>query len=219
MVIKLYGHPRSVCTTRVAIVLYQKEIPYELITIDFANAEHKSPAFKEKQPFGQIPYLEDNGFIVFESRAICRYLAMKYKDQGPRLLPDFNNLHATALFEQALSIEVANFDAYAMPAVLENVIKKMRGQTPNPEVFNALIEELDAKLKGYEVILSKQKYLAGNEITLADLNHLPYGALLLVAGSDILSKQGPNFSRWWNELLALDSWKAVSQGVPEKSNF
>jgi glutathione S-transferase len=42
------------------------------------QGEHKSPAFLEKQPFGQVPYLDDDGFILFESRAMARYIAMKY---------------------------------------------------------------------------------------------------------------------------------------------
>ncbi|KAF9259398.1 glutathione S-transferase [Marasmius fiardii PR-910] len=198
------------------------KIPYELITIDLSKGEQKVPSFIEKQPFGQVPYLDDNGFIVFESRAICRYLAMKYKDQGPNLLPDFNDLESTALFEQAVSIEGSNFDAFAYPAVAEMVFKPRRGITPNPATFQSLVEQLDAKLKGYEYILGKQKYLGGNQLTVADLYHLPYGSMLAVAGSDVITREGrPNFTRWWNELTSRESWKAISgpQGVPVKNDF
>ena len=57
MVLKLYGSPLSSCTRRVAIVLKEKEVPYELITINFAKGEHKSVEYREKQPFGQVPYI------------------------------------------------------------------------------------------------------------------------------------------------------------------
>jgi glutathione S-transferase len=57
MVLKLYGHPVSTCTKRVATVFHEKNIPFEFYTVDFAKAEHKSPEYKTKQPFGQIPYL------------------------------------------------------------------------------------------------------------------------------------------------------------------
>lgn len=64
---------------------------------------------------------DDDGFILFDSRAIIRYLAEKYPDQGTRLIPQ--GLKERALFEQAAAIEMANFDAYAHPIVFEAVWK------------------------------------------------------------------------------------------------
>jgi len=57
MVLKLFGSAMSTCTRRVGIVLHEKQIPFEFHSIDFAKAEHKSPEYIEKQPFGQVPYL------------------------------------------------------------------------------------------------------------------------------------------------------------------
>lgn len=60
---------------------------------------------------------DDDGFVLYESRAICRYLAEKYADQGtPNLIP--TELKAKALFEQAASIEYANFNPYAFTVFL-----------------------------------------------------------------------------------------------------
>ena len=81
MVVKLYGHPISTTTQRVLLILTELAVPYELIQIRFHELEHKSPAHREHHPFGQVPYIVDSdnaGFEVFESRAICRYLALKY---------------------------------------------------------------------------------------------------------------------------------------------
>jgi glutathione S-transferase len=50
---------------------------------------------------------DDDGFILYESRAICRYLAEKYPNQGSPILPA--GLKERALMEQALSVELANF--------------------------------------------------------------------------------------------------------------
>ena len=123
MVLKLVGSPLSTCTRRVAVVLREKNVPYELVAIDFATAEHKSPEFLAKQPFGQVPYLDDDGFILFESRAICRYIALKYKDQGISLIPDPSDIKKTALFEQAVSIECSNFDPPVTGVLTEKFFK------------------------------------------------------------------------------------------------
>ncbi|EEB87612.1 hypothetical protein MPER_14987, partial [Moniliophthora perniciosa FA553] len=84
----------------------------------------------------------------------------------------------------------------------------------NQSSFEAAISELSNRLDGYEVILGRQRYLAGNELTMADLFHLPYGAWLTQAGSDILTTQGPHVARWWNEISSLESWKGVQEMVP-----
>ena len=122
MVLKLYGNPHSTCTQRVLTVLHELSIPHELVVIDFAKGEHKAPAFLAVQPFGQVPYIDDDGFKLFESRAIARYLALKYGGVGT-LIPSPSDVRKTALFEQAASIELTNFDPAAFGLAFENVIK------------------------------------------------------------------------------------------------
>jgi glutathione S-transferase len=57
MVFKLYGAAFSTCTKRVAIVLHEKNVPFQFPHIDFATGQHKSPEFLNYQPFGQVPYI------------------------------------------------------------------------------------------------------------------------------------------------------------------
>jgi glutathione S-transferase len=124
MVLKLYGVARSLPCLRVVLILKEKNVPFELINVDVQNAQHKTPEYLQKQPFGQIPYIDDDGFILYESRAICRYIALKYREQGTPLIPDVNDLKATALFEQAVSIEQNNFDPSAMGMAYEKLYER-----------------------------------------------------------------------------------------------
>lgn len=124
MVFKIHGAAFSTCTRRVALVLREFNIPYELVSVNFATAEHKSEEFRKHQPFGQVPYIvDDDGFELFESRAIGRYIAAKYRGQGPALLPDGSDPKKLAKFEQAASIELANFDPYVTGIAYEKVFK------------------------------------------------------------------------------------------------
>jgi len=64
---------------------------------------------------------DDDGFILYESRAICHYIASKYSDQGTPLLP--TELKANTLSHQAASIEAFHFDGSAVAAVVERMYK------------------------------------------------------------------------------------------------
>jgi glutathione S-transferase len=57
MVLKLYGYSASTCTRRVGVVLKEKNVPFEFISVDLMKGEHKQPEYLKKQPFGVIPYI------------------------------------------------------------------------------------------------------------------------------------------------------------------
>ncbi|EMD32727.1 hypothetical protein CERSUDRAFT_161212 [Gelatoporia subvermispora B] len=214
MVLKLHGSPMSTCTRRVATVLKEKNVPYELVTVDMASREHKSAAYLETNPFGQVPYIDDDGFVLFESRAIARYIAAKYAGQGTPLLPPPGDLLKLGKFEQAASIELSQFDPSTSGLAMENVFKKRFGLETDQKAVEQYKATLSGKLDAYEKILSKSKYLAGDEITLADLFHLPYGSMLKVQGYDYLEDESrPNVVRWWKDITSRASWQAVKDGA------
>ncbi|KAG6331147.1 hypothetical protein ID866_7946 [Astraeus odoratus] len=212
MVLKLHGHAIAPLVRLVAAVCREKDIPYELVNVAVYKGEHKTPAFKEFQPFGQVPYIDDDGFILYESRAICRYLAKKYADQGtPGLIP--KDAAGEALFEQAASIEQFNFHPFAAGITAEKVIKKHQGLETDEAKVKFLLDTLNAKLDAYEVILGKSAYLAGEDITLADLFHLPYGTVVIEElGYNILENR-PNVARWWKAVSSRPAWQAVKRGA------
>jgi glutathione S-transferase len=218
MAITLYASPVSTCSKRVAQILHEKKVPFTFVPIDLGKGDHKKPEFLAKQPFGQVPYLDDDGFTVFESRAIARYIAAKFADQGTPLIP--TNLQAIAKFEQAASIETSNFDAYASRAVFEGVFKKHIVGAANEEGAKDWVNQLSPKLDVYEKLLSKQKYLAGDELTLIDLFHLPYGSMLPLLGHDSLDNPArPHVAKWFKELQERPSWLAVKDGIKSVESY
>ncbi|RZC93540.1 hypothetical protein C5167_007353 [Papaver somniferum] len=65
MALKLYGFPMSSPTACVMTCLAEKEVEYELVNVDLSKGEHKFPAYLAKNPFGQIPVLEDGSVTLF----------------------------------------------------------------------------------------------------------------------------------------------------------
>ncbi|KZP22411.1 glutathione S-transferase, partial [Athelia psychrophila] len=211
MALKLHGSPYSTATKRVAIVLLEKHVPFEFIDIDLVKGEHKAPDFVAKQPFGLVPFIDDEGFILYESRAIGRYIATKYASQGLALIPT-SDLKTAALFDQAVFSEVANFEGPAQALCYEKWFKSMIGQEADETVVAENKATLEGTLDVYEIVLSKHAYIAGNELTLADLFHLPCGARVKGIFPELFSSR-PNVAKWLEALERRPSWQAVKDGI------
>ncbi|CAM4797011.1 unnamed protein product [Rotaria magnacalcarata] len=207
-VIVVYGMTVSMATQRVLVALTEKGLDYELKVVNLMNGEHLTPNYLEKHPFGTIPTLVDSdGFMIYDSRAICRYLEKKYKAHGTELIP--KGIKALGLLEQGVAIESSNFDSLATRIVGEKVMKKMRGGEPDMNKVAQLRGQLSEVLGVYEKILSKQSYIGGEIFTLADLFHLPYGAMLVKCGENELFESRPHVKQWWNKISNRSAWKSV----------
>ncbi|TEB33523.1 glutathione S-transferase [Coprinellus micaceus] len=213
MVLQLYAAPLSTASLRVAQVLHEKKVPFEFHSIDLGKKEQKAEGYLEKQPFGQVPYIDDDGFILYESRAIARYIALKYPDQGTPLVPSPTNVQAWALFEQAASNEYANFEPFAKQIVFEKLFKARVGQTPNEDIVKVASEQLGAKLDVYEKLLANQPYLTGANVSLADLSHIPFATRLYLAGAGDLIDSRPNVAKWYKSLVERESWNVIKNGI------
>ncbi|DAA78511.1 TPA_exp: putative Glutathione S-transferase [Trichophyton benhamiae CBS 112371] len=206
MVLKLYGFSPSTNTQRVVLVLNELKVPFEYVTVDLSKGEHKGEDYMKIQPFGCVPCIDDDGFVLYESRAICHYIIAKYATQGTELVP--TELKANALYAQGLSLEVGSFEAAAAPFVYEKLFKPYQGLSPDEHSVKLYESNLMNCLDGYERILSKQKYIGGNVLTLADLYHLPYLTLLPKVGFNAIDDK-PAVSRWAKEILARPSWQSL----------
>ncbi|KAJ6563095.1 glutathione S-transferase [Mycena vulgaris] len=189
MVLKLYSAPRATAGKGlVALVLAEKQIPFELVVVD----------------------MDDDGFILYESRAICRYLAEKYAGQGTPLLPAPTDLKAKARFEQAASIEFANFYPPVLKVVRETFLNRVSGRPTNAAVVAEGLDQISTKLDVYEVILGKQKFLGGN------VRPIPTRCYhsLSVSLSLTSAQERPNVARWWKELISRPAWvKLQADGI------
>lgn len=208
-IVKVYGLAMSTCTRRVLAVLEEKNVPYELVVVDLMKGEHKQPDFIAKQPFGQIPVLEDGDVRIFESRAIARYIVNKWGSQGTDLVGKDDK--AKAATDAWVEVESNHFHGPASTIVFEKMFKGAFGAGPADEALVAAeVEKLNKVLDVYESILSKQPYLAGQEFSLADLSHLPYSEYLHKVGITEPFEKRPAVQAWWQRISARPSWKKLT---------
>jgi glutathione S-transferase len=78
--IQLYYSPGSANLTP-HMLLEEIGVPFELVLVDRANASHKTPEYLKLNPNGQIPVLVDGDFVLYETAAICLYLADRFPEK------------------------------------------------------------------------------------------------------------------------------------------
>jgi len=206
MVLKVYGVAMSTCTRRVLATLEELGLAYELVPLDFFKGEHKQPEHLARQPFGKIPVLEDDGKLIYESRAIQRYLAHKF-DKDHKLVPKDD--YAYGLYQQFTFVESGEYDSQISPLVYELVFKKFRQLETDQARVATLKEGLGKVVEILDAHLAKHKYFAGDQFTLADIAFLPYTQYLVDSGSGDVLLSKPNFAAYWQRISSRPSWQKV----------
>jgi glutathione S-transferase len=203
---KIYGSAMSTCTRRVLATLAEKQASYELVELDFRKGEHKTPAHLARQPFGQMPALEDNGFTLFESRAMMRYIDEAVT--GHPLTP--REPKVRALMEQWISVENDDYNPAISTIVAQEMFVPMMGGKTDP----AKVEEAKMKLKSVVAVLDKHlakgPHFVGDQFTLADITYLPYTEYAMnTSAKDILLGHA-GFAAWWTRVSERASWRKVT---------
>jgi glutathione S-transferase len=201
--VKLYGNPMSTCTRKVLMTLAETNTPFEFESVDLGTGAHKKEPHLSRQPFGQIPAIDDDGFAFFESRAICRYINEKV---GGKLIP--KDIKARALMEEWISIETSNFTPHAMKFIYHHAFHRAQ----EPAVLEAATKSLDTAFGVMEKQLTKNTFLAGDEFTIADICFMPY--LEYAMGTPVKDQMSkfPHVTAWWNRISERPTWhKAVGR--------
>ncbi|HEY1958328.1 MAG TPA: glutathione S-transferase N-terminal domain-containing protein [Polyangiaceae bacterium] len=196
--IKLYGNPASTCTRKVLMTLGETETPFEMNVVDFSKGEHKQEPHTRRQPFGRIPAIEDDGFELFESRAIMRYIAEK---TGSSLLP--RDLRARARVEQWISVETSEFSIHAMKFIYEHVFKRPQA----PAVLEAAGNALTTTAAVLDKHLAGSQFIVGGDFTLADVAFMPYVEYAMMTPAKEIFAKHASFTKWWNAISARPTWR------------
>jgi glutathione S-transferase len=179
------------------MTLNETKTPFEFVLVDFAKGEHKQPAHLARQPFGQVPALNDEGFALYESRAMARYIDEK---SGGSLTP--KGLRARAVMEQWISVETSNFAPHAMKFIYHSVFKREQ----SPEVLKAAGAALDTAYATLELQLTAQPFLAGEALSLADICFAPYLEYLTLSPAAGKLAEHPHVAAWWAQISGREAW-------------
>nr|QEP99756.1 glutathione S-transferase delta 2 [Glyphodes pyloalis]QGZ00471.1 glutathione S-transferase delta2 [Glyphodes pyloalis]QIJ96706.1 glutathione S-transferase delta 2 [Glyphodes pyloalis] len=185
MGLDLYYVPGSPPCRSVLLTARALNLNLNLKLVDLHGGEHMKPEYLKINPQHTVPALVDDGFAVWESRAIITYLANKY-GKGKGLYPE--DPKARAQVDQLLFYNIgslyARFSDYFYPQLF--------GGAPADQ---AKLEKLEDALKVVNTLLEGKQYLTGNTLTIADLDYL--AAISTFEATDVNFLKYPNIKRWY----------------------
>jgi glutathione S-transferase len=203
----VHSIPGSPFGRAVLATLEEKRASYCLSPV--ALGTFRSEPHVSRHPFGRVPVLEHDRFMLYETQAILRYLDRVLPT--PRLTPD--DAMAAARMDQAMNIN----DWYLFQGV-NNVIgfhrvigPRLMGLTPDEGAIAAAMPKAHAVCNELSRLLGVQTYFAGESVTLADL--------LLAPQLDFLAQTpewahlctgNRNIVDWFERMNARDSLKATT---------
>jgi glutathione S-transferase len=203
---KVYGYPLSTCTRKVLTVLAEKKYTAEFIPIDILKGEQKQPSYLSRHPFGVVPVLEDNGFSLYESRAIIRYLDDKLG--GTKLTPQ--GREDKARMDQWISVEQSYFSGPALQMIKQLYFAPAAGGKPDTTIVAEARPRVERALEVADKALTTHDYLAGT-FSLADITWMPYVEYLFASKVGDLVTNRKYLSAWWNRVSERPSWREVSR--------
>jgi glutathione S-transferase len=183
--IRLYRHPLSGHAHRVELFLSLLGLPVDLIDVDLKSGAHKKLEFLAKNPFGQVPVIEDGAITLSDSNAILVYLATRYGDAS--WLP--RDAEGAAAVQRYLSLAAGEI---ARGPALARVINVF-GLPLDRDAAQAVAKQLFAVLNEQ---LATRMFLAGSHPTIADvadysyIAHAPEGGISLADYGNIRSWLG-----------------------------
>lgn len=204
---KLYGHPFSSCTRKVMITLHEKNIQYDFVLVDLMKGEQKSAANMARNPYGVVPTLEDNGIMMYESRAICRYLDAKF--QNSNLTP--KSLEARAKMEQWMHVEHSYLEPAFSKLFVQKVLNPMRGAQVDLGQLAEGKEEIHFTFNLLNNHLRSHVNFAGEEFSLADVYMMPNLMHLENAKETGILESYPHLKAWAARVMERPSWKQFSK--------
>ena len=193
----IYGADLSPPSCKVRFAANALGMAYEYRKVDLINGENTSEAFLKLNPAGKVPVIEDDGFVLFESNAIIKYLATK--SESP-LYPA--GTRQRAVIDQWIDF-VSHHVATAMNRVLFNrVFAPFLKMEVDERSLSEGLSFLDRFLPVVDNPLKERRYLAGGELTLADLNLL--SALDPAEVAQVALSGYLNITRWRQDLMGRD---------------
>ena len=211
MSLVLHGYRYSVYLRIARLVLAEKGVGYERVEVN-PFASDIPAAYLALHPFGRVPTLVHDGFALYETAAITRYIDRAFA--GPALQP--GSPKALARMDQIVAI-VDSYGYWPMVRQVfsQGVFRRRTGQPTDPAEVARGLAAAAKVLAALEALAADAEFLVGPDLSLADLHLGAMVATFVQAPEgDALLKQQVRLAGWWARLAGRPTFAATDPGLP-----
>jgi glutathione S-transferase len=208
MTVRIFGPNYSTYVRTVRLTLEEKGVPYELIEVDVLKGQHKEGDYLSRQPFARVPAFEHDGFALYETAAVTAYIDRTFG--GQRLTPD--DPKCEARMRQIIGI----IDAYGYPAFItrlfiQRAVMPMQGGSADETIIQNALPQARLVMGEIERLRGSGPWLAGHDLSLADLHLAPIVAYLTMIpeGTELLNTHKP-LQAWWQHMSERPSMQKTA---------
>ncbi|MCX7313221.1 MAG: glutathione S-transferase family protein [Alphaproteobacteria bacterium] len=205
--LKIWGRNTSSNVQKVIWALAEMKLPFERIDVGGAFGKTKDPAYLAMNPNSLVPTLEEeDGFTMWESNSICRYLAAKH--QSRTLEPAIPQTRARAQMWMDWQLSVM---APAITPVFWQLIRTPADKRDANAVETGKEKTITAA-KMMDAQLGKTQFMAGDEFSYGDI---PVGIMIYRYVQLIPERPAtPNLDRWYAAISSRPAFKEKIAVVP-----
>lgn len=192
---KIYGYS-TFNPLKVVITAEELAIDYQYQYVDLGKRENLEVEHMARHPFGKVPVLEHNGEFIYESAAICRYLA-NITNQKLYSADPLQAARIDAIMD-VMSIHIGRWlSVYFWE---ELIAPKFLDRTANPAALEEAKGWLDKQLPYLDKLLQNHPWMCSDDITIADCFTFAY--LTISDNTSISLQPYDNLNKWYQTMRA-----------------
>ena len=168
--LKIYYHPLSTFARRVRIALLEKglDLETEWVEVDMAAGAHKAQPYLSLNPYGRVPTLEEDGFVLYESTAILEYLEATHP--SPPLVP--TDPRGRALVSQHMKL--CDLQLARQTGAIIFPKRFLPKERWNEAAMTQAKKEIENHLEILEQQLGGREYFVANRYSLVEVCYTPF---------------------------------------------
>jgi glutathione S-transferase len=209
----VHSIPGSPFGRSVLATLEEKRASYRFAPV--APGSMKTPEYLKLHPFGRVPVLAQEGFLLYETQAILRYLDRVLPQ--PPLTP--SDARRAARMDQAMNVnDWYLFNGVGNVIVWQRVVgPRVMGLAPDEEAIRAAMPRAHAVFDELARLLGAQPYFAGDQLSLADLMLGPAIEFFTITPEwSVLGAPHPNLVAWMKRMqdrpsMMATTWERVTE--------
>lgn len=212
MAVELHGYQYSIYLRIVRMALAAKGVPYDRIEVN-PFSESVPENYMKLNPFGRVPTLVHDGFVLYETTAITRYIDEAF--EGPALQPEAPRSRA----RMAQIVAIIDADGYwpmVRQVFSQRIFDPRLGTLSDEREILAGIEGSEKVLNVLEGIAIEGMQLNGEDMTLADIHLAPVIAALTAAPEgEVLLARYVKLHAWWTWISQCKCLTDTDPGLPD----